>query len=286
MPETVNQRLVSNKTDAFRRLSIKRRLYAPTDMNTQYETNWYDISDYVISLGNVRWTVDDIKYSFVKPEGVSLVCDNNRGVFDPETNQASFWNGYLTRYKTLVRLEAGFIEPNTTTEIPPANLTSNASTSTQFIGVLNEPIVTSDENQVVLNVKSLASVLEDSPANSLIVASVGAIGAGKLTASDLMTRMRDATDGSSNFIFRPLITSTVWSLTATTNTLTAIDTSTVLDNFSCWDLGVKLAEAQNFGLWITKIGGVNFNPKTDILSSGFEFSGRGYQDNTYGHTIK
>lgn len=280
---SVNQTLTNSRADLFRRFSVKRRL---DDSSGDYEESWQDLSEHVKSWGSVSWSLDETQYSFFQQAGVSMVLKNDAGLFDHEINPASFWNGYLTRYKTLCRIECGFLDHDTLVEVPPSGMTDPASTSTQFIGVLTEPVRLSGDNEAVFNIKSLTSVLEEVPASRLVVASGGAAGAGQLTASDLIGRMRDATDGSSNFIFRPFITSTAWSIQATTQTLTALDTSTALDGYSCWSAAQKLAEATNKAVAITKLGGLYFGDKTATAAVVFIFSGAPFHNSTYGHTIK
>ena len=285
MVDTALQRLVSPKTDVFRSLYIRRRL---DNSSGDYETSWFDITDRVKKWGHLTWTIDETKLNYFQPGGISVKCQNNDGAFDDERNGVSLWYGYLTRYKTLVRIDAGFLEPTTTSIAIPPDTTTAAinSSSVQFIGVLTEPIISSDENEVALSCKSMASILEEIPANLLIIASAGGAGTGQLTASNLMTRMRDVTDGSSNFIAQKFITTGAWSITSHLQTLTTLNTSTQLDGMNCWDLAKKLAETTNYAVWITRIGGLNFNPKTEGGTTVFEFYGIPFNNGTYGHTIK
>lgn len=280
---TVNQMLTRHKVDVFRRFSIKRRL---DDSTGEYETGWQDLTDYVKKWGDIKWSLDEIKYSFFQQAAVSMVLNNDTGIFDHESNPSSFWNGYLTRYKTLCRIDAGFLSPDNAGEIPPTNTTNPASTSTQFIGVLTEAVRANDDNEAIFNIKSLSSVLEDIPANILVVASAGAVGSGQLTASNLIERMRDATDGSANFITRKFITVTAFSIVATTQTLTTLDTTTALDGTNCWQLAKKLAEMSNKAVWISKLGAFNFQAKDPTTDIRFVFSGLPYDNRAYGHTIK
>ncbi|MDI6756447.1 MAG: hypothetical protein QME32_00325 [Endomicrobiia bacterium] len=282
MPETVYQNLQKPVARVFRRFSIKRRLDNSTG---EYESAWFDISDDVKKWGKIGWSLDEKQYAFFQQGNVNMIAVNDRGQFNAEGNAGSYWSGYLTRYKTLARIEAGFLDEDGV-EVPPAGATGEASTSSQFIGVITEPIELTDDNEAVISIKSLTSVLEDVPANLLAVASAGAAGAGQLTASGLMTRMQNVTDSSSNFILRKFITSTLWNIEATTNTLSALDTTTALDSYNCWTLAKKLAEASNKAVWITKIGGLNFKAQTPTTTVEFLFSGNPYNNSTYGHTIK
>lgn len=278
---TVQQMLTRSKVDVFRRFSVKRRLDSSTG---EYELNWQDISYYVKKWGNIKWTLDEQKYSFFQQAAVSMTLNNDTGFFDHESNPSSFWNGYLTRYKTLCKIDSGFISPTNRGEIPPTNTSSPGSTSTQFVGVLTEPVSLDDSNEAAFNIKSLSSVLEDVPANLLLVASAGA--SGQLTGSDLIYRMRNMTDGSSNYILRKFIASESWTIAATSQTLTALNTTTAIDSYSCWGLAKKLAEMSNKAVWISKLGVFNFGSKEPTSNTQFVFSGIPFNNTTYGHTIK
>lgn len=285
MPLTVSQMLKRHKVNAFRRLSLKRRL---DDSSGDYESSWFDISEDVKNWGNIHSAIDDEQYSFFQPDSVSIVVKNDRGQFYSEEMAGSYWHGHLTDYKTLIKINAGFKDPTSTnaTEIPTEGATV-ASTSIQFLGILTEAIEhNSENNESVLNVRGLYSVLEDVPANLLVVASAGAAGSGQLTASGLITRMRNMTDGSSNFILRRFITSTNWDIDTTTQTLTTLDTTTALDSYDCWELAKKLAEVSGNAVWVDRLGVLKFKAKTESSAVNFTFAGIPYNNATYGHTIK
>lgn len=282
--ETVYQNLQKSVATVFRRFSIKRRLDNATG---EYETNWLDISDDVKKWGKIGWSLDEKQYAFFQQGNVNMVMRNDRGQYNAEANIGSYWSGYLTRYKTLARIEGGFIAAGGY-EVPVEDVPGSleASTPSQFIGVITEPIELTDNNEAVISIKSLTSVLGDVPANLLVLASAGAVGAGQLTASGLMTRMQNVTDGSSNFILRKFITSTLWNIEATTQTLTSLDTSTALDGYNCWTLAKKLAETSVKAVWVTKLGGLNFKAQTPTTTVEFVFSGNPYNNTEYGNSIK
>src|ERR1051326_6806203 len=86
-----------------RRAAIKRRL-ATTGL---LETSWQDITPYVISWGSFETVIDDIRLNRFRQSGLTLVVRNDLGKFNSETNLNSLWYGYLTRYKSLLRIQAG-----------------------------------------------------------------------------------------------------------------------------------------------------------------------------------
>lgn len=280
---SVRQMLTRSKVDGFRSLEIRRRL---DDSSGLYETNWLDITEDVKKWGNIRTELDSESFTTVRQGGVTLVCRNDLGQFDAPRNAGSYWSGYLTRYKTLVRVRAGFLSPTDGSEIPPEPQYTTDSTSTLFLGVLTEPIELNDHNEATLKVKPLTSLLEDVKASRLVVASAGAAGSGQLTASEYLGRMRDVTDGSSNFILRPFLSVTAWDVWPTSFTLTSLDTTTALDSQNCWEMAKKLAQSVNYGLWVDKVGTLRFAPKAAPTAVSFVLSGYPYVDTTYGHTVK
>ena len=278
---TVLQALQYPVVNAFRHFYIRRRL---DDSSGNYETSWFDISDEVKSWGNISWELDEKQYAHFQQSNVSIVCQNHNGQFNSEDNAGSYWSGYLTRYKTLVKIQVGFLD-TAGSEVPPTS-TSEASTPSQFVGVITEPIELTGNNEAVINIKALTSVLEDVPANLLVVASAGAAGNGQMSPYTLMVRMRDVTDGSSNLILQRFISSGAWDLESGTQTMTALDTLTSLDGYNCWTLAKKLAETANKSVWIDKLGGLHFKAQTPTSAVQFIFSGNPYNNTTYGHTIK
>src|SRR3989304_226566 len=199
----------------FRRAHIKRRQTS----NGLLESSWFSITDLVKPWGEFESSVDDVRFNRYKFSGLNIVCRNDGGDFNPESNVASLWNGYLTRYRTLVRIQAGYYQDDDT-ELP--------TETTQGIFVLDDEIVMdSIANEAILNCRSLQSIFEEVRANDLIGVYT------TQTASDIFARIRDHTDGSARFVFREFITSTSWSIAATTINY-ALSTSSSIANLSVW----------------------------------------------------
>lgn len=274
MAQTALQQLKKSKVDVFRRFSIRRRL---DDSSGDYETDWQDLSQYVMKWGSLSWSMDAKKFNFFSQRGLTITLDNTKGLFDHEKSSASFWHNFLTRYRTLVKIEAGFVDPDDGSDIP--------NPSVLFYGIMaSEDIKQSDNLTVSFNLKSLTAILDETPANKCLVASGGSVGS--LTASDLIARIRDVTDGSANFILQKFISSTAWNISATSNILASLNTTTQLDNTSCWGLAKKMAEAENKVVYIDRSQQFNFVGKDEAAAVTFSFVGFPYHDTTYGHTIK
>lgn len=158
VPSSNLGQLKKAKVKVFRRFSVRRRL---DDGSGDYETNWQDLSNHVIRWGSLESSIDDKKFNFVTQRGLTLTLDNTEGTFDQEQSSASFWKAAITRYRTLVKIEAGFVDPDDGTDIP--------NPSVLFYGILSqENINQSDDFKVTFNVKSLISVLDEVDANKIL----------------------------------------------------------------------------------------------------------------------
>lgn len=249
----------------FRRCAIKRRL-AATGL---YESSWFDITDFVKSWGTFKRTIDDLRLNRFTHSGISLTLRNDTGAFNREDNRSSLWFGYLTRYRTLFRIQSGYID-NTETELP--------ADPTIGIFILSDEIpINGTDNDVIIQCRSLVSVFDE--VRSRDVAGLGAT----QTGSDIITKIRDHTDGSSNFVFRQFITSTAWTIQSTTYNYN-LATSTSLENKTAWGLMTDIAEAEGFLLLINRTGGFEFRDRNERTStSQFTFQGQGF---TYPTIIK
>lgn len=244
----------------FRRAAIKRR----NTSDGKYESSWTDFTGFVKSWGNYQSAIDDIRLNRFTHSGLTLRVRNDTGAFNPETDANSLWFGTLSRYRTLVRIQAGYIDEDGA-ETP--------TETSQGIYIMSEEIPRSSKtNDVILSCRSLVSIFDEVTADE--VTGLGAT----LTASGLITRIRDHTDGSGNFIFREFITSTSWTIQATTNNYNLATTTSELENMSCWELMNKLAECEGYVLLINRTGGLEFrdrNARTTTVA--FSFYGQGFR---------
>ena len=185
---------------------------------------------------------------------------NDYGEFNAETDPNSLFFRWLTRYRTLLKIEAGY-EDTDGTEYP--------SSSEQGLFILTGEISLSPrKNEVRLAFQSIMYPFEETPANEID----GLIGT--LTASGMIEVLRDSTDGSGNYLFREFITSTSWDISATTQEY-LVATTTALDGLSCWDLVSSLAESENYIVCIKRDGTFFFGSREDTNTT-FDLLGRNY----------
>ena len=295
MSPTILTEIKNPKGKIFRRLYIKRRL-ASTGL---FETSWQNITKDVKSWGRISKSIDYVRYSQVRFNDVNLMMANDYGKYNPEDAEGSFWYGYASQQRTLVKIEAGFTHQTlgsdgvwTNTEFP--------SVPSVFLGVIQGDLALSEENQVQLSVKPLLQVFRDFSTRNL----TGYTTTG-MTASQFITMLRDQTDGSSNYIFRPFFgdTSSNWNFTS--SGLTYIDVADTVGSrrpvpayvtappqndfieMNVWDALQKLAEAENLVPYVTRDGVFTFsNRNPNTTTAAYQFFGRGFNDYTYGQTIK
>jgi hypothetical protein len=240
--ESLDAAIEAPISDVFRRVQIKRRQKS----DGKYESSWQDITQYVKRFGTLESAIDDVELNKFTHNGLTLLVDNDAGKFNKENNLNSLWSGYLTRYRTLVRVQAGYTTDSG--ELPLSDTT---------VGIFiadNEISIKSNSNDVTLKCSSLRSLFDDVKARDLPGI------AATLTASEIISRIRDHTDGSGNFVFREFITSTSWTIeTTTANYLANTDTS--IQDMTVWELMEQLAVAEAKVILINRTGGIEFRTR-------------------------
>ena len=255
---TLAREIEQPESKVFRRAYIKRRNLA----TGLYETGWHEITRYVKRWGTLESRLDDIALNMFTHSGLLLTVRNDTGAFNHEDIASSLWNGYLTRYRTLVKIECGYEDTD------GSDLPTNPSAG---IFIMDKEIKTNaDSNDVALQCASLRSIFDEVRVRD--VASMGATG----TASDYITKIKNHTDGSSNFVFQQFITSGAWSIETTTTNYNPA-TTTSLEAKTCWDYMVKLSQAEGKVVFIDRTGGLRFESRPIVASTTvFDFSGQGF----------
>lgn len=269
------------KSKVFRRLYIKRRQQS----DGLFESSWFEITRDVKKWGTISQSVDYTQPGRFRFEGMRITVANNEGRYNPETDSFSYWYNYANQQRTLVKVETGFLHQTqssggvwTNTEYP--------SNVTGFVGLLAGDILMSDSNEVSLSIQPLTQIFREFPARNITGYT------GSMTASDFMFLLRDQTNGSGQFIFRPFFqdTTTNWDI-QTTTTLYPNFTSPTGDDIrdaNVWDIIEKLSFTENYYSYVDKRGIFRFVSKDSSVTTtaAWHFVGRGIQNNEYGMTIK
>lgn len=290
------------KAQVFRRAYIKRR----SASTGQFESDWVEVSDDVKSWGKIVNQIDSTRRSKFIFGNAKITMQNEEGLYNPSEFPSSLWYGYLNQQRTLFKIEAGYQYVTKTNgvysvqEYPSDSVDwdevnwdednaiwdGSGTSSTVFTGVISGDIPLSDKNEVTFNVRPLVSIFQDFAARNL----VGWTSTG-FTASQFITLLRDQTDGSGNYIFRPFFgnTTTNWDISTTSTIFANLNTSTATDviDKTVWEIVEKLSEVENFAPYITRDGVFKFISRDSVSdSSVFEFHGAGSFNTQYGQTIK
>lgn len=255
-----------SKPRTFRRIYMRRR-----EANGDFESTWQQIdSEYIMRYGNIQYSIDDILPNVFKYNSAKIKLFNKNGYFADVTEDRSFFYGKLSLYKTLVRIDGGYIDDD---------LTEYPTNATLFLGLIGEDYNYTEESTIEFSLKHLSSILDEVPAD--LIPGLGAT----QTAYSIATKIRDFTDGNSIAVFQKYISAGAWYLDTTTAYYN-MATSTSLQNVSCWQLLEKLAIAENFSMYIDRSGGFHFENKGTVASvPAFHFSGVGDTDKTFGHNV-
>jgi hypothetical protein len=232
---------------------------------------------------------------------MSLRVQNDEGKYNNNSDEASIFYGYLDLPRTLIKIEAGFYEyvnhgPGyyERVEFPGETLWDQASWDqdywdrdndpTVYVGLLSGDFPVSYTNEITFQIAPLLQVFKDYSARNLRGYN------DTLTASKFMTMVWNHTDGSGGFIFRPFFqdTTTYWNIQTTTTIYSSLDTYTAedLQDSTVWDVMTKMAEAENYALYVSPNGTFNFTSRdTGLSATSFHF-GAGVYSGAYGHTIK
>lgn len=271
--------IANSNGKAFRRLEIKRRL--DTGL---YEDDWLDITDYVVKFGRVRKEIDSYRIGQFVFSNMTIIVDNKTGKFNPADSESSFWNGYSNQQRTLVRVSAGFVYESKSNGIWTRTEYPTGDEKIVFMGFISGDISIKGDNKISFPIAPLQEVFRQFNASRLTGYN------DSLTASDFMFLLRDQQDASSNYIFRPFFgnTTTKWAITTTTVEYPNLSTSTAEDllNATAWEVVQKLAQAENYSVYITNDGTFTFGPRDTANSTSFYFFGPGDYDATYKRTIK
>jgi hypothetical protein len=244
----------------YRRLWVKRR----SATTGQFETNWQNVSEYVEDWGSMNQSLDDSKLFSIRHSGIGVRVRNTEGVFNHHSNLSSLWFGYMTRVRSLVRVDAGYVDDE-------GNILPG--TPIQGVFVLNDEVANSaQDDAVVLQCASLQSIFGDVKAKEIPGLNA------TMTADQFIAKIRDHTDGAGVAIFQQYISAAAWTIQSGTNHY-IFPTDTALDEKSLWDVMEQVAESENKVCLINRTGGLEFRSRAARTTTvAWAFYGQGYRD--------
>jgi len=220
-------------------LKIFRRLYFKRREGASYESEWQKIdSERVINWGTISQTIEKVNPRQVSNSKVTLLLDNRDGYFNApeEAVSSGFFYNIVTRYKTLVKLELGFID-DSGNEVP--------NNPTVFIGTIGENSISDLNGNIKIVIDSLDDMLKLHTAE-YVYSQPGA--ASEVLGHKFLNRVRGLTDGAGHYIFNTIITNGCWFIQP--DPVTKNLTSTMFEGESIWEHTKKYAESNNFKTFI------------------------------------
>lgn len=285
--DSLNGQIKNSRSKVFRKLFVKRR----DSITGLHETTWQELSEHVIKWGRVESKVDANRINQYTYSNVGLEVDNSDGKFNENTNQSSFWYGYESLQRSLIKIEAGFLYQAKGSDGLWVN-TEYPTTSEIFHGIITGNINYSNEIKVKIPIAPLLEVFRQFPADRMNYTLA-------LTdASGFFVDVRDQQDSAGSAIFSTFFgnTSTQWDLTSVpalgpfylelTNDST---TSNAVQGATLWDIMQKIAQTVNCVVFIGRDGLFTIRQRSTLLASQsttFSFFGLGNWDNTHGRNIK
>lgn len=253
------------KMRVYRTFLMRRR-----ELDGEYESAWQTIpSFYVRKFSSVSHGVSDIRANFFKYSGFNIQLSNLDGFFNNIDDEDSFFSGKLNIYRTLVRVDAGYIDDNDV---------KTPTSGTLFVGVVGEGFKWTEDRSLDLQCDHLSSIFDEFPSDR--VAGLGST----QTASDMIGRFRDHADSNSVAIFQKYISTPAWNIDTTTVNYD-IATSTALQGKTVWAVMKDLASAENKQLYMAPNGDFHFEDRATPSTISWHFSGANDRDNTYGKSI-
>jgi hypothetical protein len=247
----------------YRKVEIKRRL---DDGSGDYESSWYDVTDYIKSFGTVSWKLDTETVGVFTQSTLTLIGVNFTRQWDSPDNCTSLFNGFLTRYKTLFRITIG-LKDSTGTVYP-----TNASF---WYGIMTDDIQLTETDATIV-VNSLTQMFREQGVSSLSLA-------GTDTASTIITKVLNIQDDSGNNVFDRFITGS----SAGTTSLQYADATggTNLEQQTAWDIINRMCLTEDYCAYIGNNGSFYFKGKSTGTDIAWKFNGIGVNDEIYGVNI-
>jgi hypothetical protein len=221
-----------NITSALRQSSheVYRRIWFKRRTSSGYEADWQQVpQERIISYGKITRTADKVYPSEIQNDQINIELDNNDGYYNNpigaplDSIYNNFFQGYVSRYKTLVKIEYGYIYNGV--EIPGQyNFT---------IGIIGEKAENKENGNVEILIEPAETVLKNYEASNFSSINVTY----PQNVYDLILKQ---TDSSGNNIFEDM-----WSMGSRRCSIprALIDvTDASLEGKSSWDLLTNAGE--------------------------------------------
>jgi len=258
---TIADEIAKNYQRCFRRVKIKRRLTSPSGSN-YYEADWLDVTDKVPVVDDITWNIDNLELNQFTQGGLGLTCKNDNFEWGKESISTSVFFNYLTRHKTKIKIEGGYIAADETEYSYDigAGLIVGGSISAQSDGTIYIPC-------------DAPGTLFEEAAADYIYEKINVDGTtdwwDAKTISTVVQYLYDL-QRSGAYVFHPFLEGS--------DILPANDIVADLYNFadwSCKDALDKMAEVSNSAHWVGADFRLKFQSKTETVAVQYVFNGPG-----------
>jgi len=285
--QSLNEQTKNPRSKVFRKFYVKRR-----DSTTGlHESTWQELTKHVIRWGTIESKIDTHRINQYNYSNFIMEFDNMEGTFNENTNQSSFWFGYASLQRSLIKIEAGFVHQDKGADGIWVN-TEYPTNSQVFQGIISGNIDYSNEIRVAIPMAPMLEVFRQFPADRMTYTLA-------LTdASGFFVDIRDFQDSAGTFVFRSFFgnTTTNWDISSIPalgpfyeNLANSVATSNNIQAASLWDIMSKIAQTNNNVIFIDTDGKFVIRDRSTLVASQsttFSFLGLGQWDNTYGRTLK
>lgn len=249
-----------------RRVSMKRLQFS-----TGYESEWFDITKYVVSYGAIRSSYgDNVFLGSYQIDFTTLVVENARRAFNRENDADSLFFGFLTRQKTKFKIEYVFIDDDGVTEIE--GLT--------YYGILYGEPRNNDDGKMRVSIAPFLKVFELYPAYGVEVTSG--------TTAALITRLVQKTQNGTRLFdryFEGADDATRYQINPDALTVTSVSNPSIPEDKTVWEKIQDYSLIEDFFPAVNSDGNFVWNTKSDTGVVSWVFNGGASFDADYGVTI-
>jgi hypothetical protein len=136
----------------FKRRTVNGSVIDQITGYSNYETDWQEISnDKIASYGTISYNASGANLDQINQGSFSLKLINNDGYFNSEDSPGSFFYGYSSRYKTLVKIEFYYLD---------LNYASINSDNILFTGFISDNIVLDSDHGIAFTIEPMENILK------------------------------------------------------------------------------------------------------------------------------
>lgn len=249
----------------LKRCSIKRLALDGT-----YETDWVDISSYVVAYNEISWGyADEAVYGETQIAGTTLVLNNAERRFNSEADYASFFRGYLTRYRCKFKVEYGFFDDD-----------GAEVEGLVWYGVLYSDPVNHGDGTIEFSIASTLKAFENYTASDIpTTAGTTAQLVGRLCTKEV--------NGARVFdqFFEGATDADKYKINVSADAVTSISAPSFRDDETCWKKITDYSTYDSFVPYVDNSGAFVWEKRAESASLAWVFNGPGSFNNDYGVNI-